>query len=380
MALNRSSAPVRQLRIIHVLRAPVGGLFRHVVDLAREQAARGHEVGICADSTTGDERAARTLRELSPSLLLGLTRVPMSRQIGPSDFAAVRHVGIRARLCDAHILHGHGAKGGAYARLARCNAVRVYTPHGGSLHYSPGTPIGIFYLGLERLLMRRTGAFLFESAYGLDVFKAKIGSPSGIVRVVHNGVRKDELEPVRPDGDAADFVYVGEMRALKGVDLLLDAIALLRTKGWNGSAFLYGDGPDRAALEARVGVLGLTSHAQSLPAAPRPRGLPHRPRARCSVARGVAPYIVLEAAAASMPLVATNVGGIPEIFGPDASALVPPGDAAALAAAMLAAFAGEAAARTARLHARVAAEFTVGTMTEQVLDAYHSATMAKAEA
>ena len=89
---------MHKLRIIHVLRAPVGGLFRHVVDLAREQAARGHEVGICADSTTGDERAARTLRELSPGLLLGLTRVPMSRQIGPSDIAAVRHVGLRARL------------------------------------------------------------------------------------------------------------------------------------------------------------------------------------------------------------------------------------------------------------------------------------------
>jgi glycosyltransferase involved in cell wall biosynthesis len=90
------------------------------------------------------------------------------------------------------------------------------------------------------------------------------------------------------------------------------------------------------------------------------------------------PYIVLEAAAASMPLVATNVGGIPEIFGPESPALVPPGDTAALAAAMLAAFAGEAAARTARLHARVAAEFTVGTMTDQILAAYELVTATKA--
>ena len=378
MALSRSSAPVRKLRIIHVLRAPVGGLFRHVVDLAREQATRGHEVGICADSTTGDERAARMLRELSPSLLLGLTRVPMSRQIGPSDFAAVRHVGIRARLCDADILHGHGAKGGAYARLARCNAVRVYTPHGGSLHYSRRTPIGIFYLGLERLLMPRTGAFLFESAYGLDAFKTKIGNPGGIVRVVHNGVRKEELEPVQPDGDAADFVYVGELRTLKGVDLLLDALALLRTKGWNGTAFLYGEGPDRAALQERMAALGLSSHVQLYP--PRPAREAFRTGRVLTVPSRAEslPYIVLEAAAASVPLVATNVGGIPEIFGPDTSALIPPDDAAALAAAMLAAFAGEAAARTARLHARVASEFTVATMTDQILTAYESATAKKA--
>ena len=377
MALSRSSAPVRKFRIIHVLRAPVGGLFRHVIDLAREQAARGHEVGICADATTGDERAARTLRELSANLLLGITRVPMSRQIGLSDFAVVRHIGIRARLCGADILHGHGAKGGAYARLARSNAVRVYTPHGGSLHYSPGTPIGIFYLGLERLLTRHTGAFLFESAYGLGVFKAKIGTPGGIVRVVHNGVRNEELEPIRPDGDAADFVYVGELRSLKGVDLLLDALALLRTKGWNGNAFLYGDGPDRAALEARVGMLGLSSHVHLYP--PRPAREAFR-TGRVLVVPSRAeslPYIVLEAAAASLPLVATNVGGIPEIFGPDSGALIPPGDAAALAVAMLAAFAGEATARTGRLHARVASEFTVRTMTDQILTAYESATVSK---
>ena len=44
------------------------------------------------------------------------------------------------------------------------------------------------------------------------------------------------------------------------------------------------------------------------------------------------PYLVLEAAAAGMPLIATNVGGIPEIFAGEAERLVPPGDAAALAA------------------------------------------------
>jgi len=44
---------VRPLRILHVLRAPVGGLFRHVLDLARLQAEHGHEVGIVADSESG---------------------------------------------------------------------------------------------------------------------------------------------------------------------------------------------------------------------------------------------------------------------------------------------------------------------------------------
>jgi hypothetical protein len=54
------------LNILHVFRAPVGGLFRHVLDLAREQIARGHRVGLIADSTTGGARAEAVLGELAP--------------------------------------------------------------------------------------------------------------------------------------------------------------------------------------------------------------------------------------------------------------------------------------------------------------------------
>jgi hypothetical protein len=54
------------LNILHVLRAPVGGLFRHVCDLARGQAARGHRVGVIADLASGGERADAALAELAP--------------------------------------------------------------------------------------------------------------------------------------------------------------------------------------------------------------------------------------------------------------------------------------------------------------------------
>ena len=56
------------LNILHVFRAPVGGLFRHVLDLAHEQIARGHRVGLIADSNTGGARADEVLGELAPSL------------------------------------------------------------------------------------------------------------------------------------------------------------------------------------------------------------------------------------------------------------------------------------------------------------------------
>src|SRR5205814_8629188 len=116
------------------------------------------------------------------------------------------------------------------------HAVRVYTPHGGSLHYRWSTPAGFFYLATERALMRRTDLFLFESAFGRDAFRAKIGEPRPPVRVVHNGVTTREFDPVVPNPQARDLVFVGELRALKGVDVLIRAMALLAREGLSVSA------------------------------------------------------------------------------------------------------------------------------------------------
>jgi glycosyltransferase involved in cell wall biosynthesis len=359
------------LRILHVLRAPVGGLFRHVIDLARAQTARGHAVGLIADSNSGGEAAARALSDLQPALQLGIARVSMSRHVGASDLAAIRSVAARARK-SADILHGHGAKGGAYARLAPGTALRVYTPHGGSLHYSPASPLGLAYLAAERAMKRRTDLVLFESEFARATYRHKIGEP-GLARVVHNGVAPDELVPVEPEADAVDFIYLGELRRLKGVFVLMDALSLLAAEGWTGSAIFYGDGPDRTALEARAEALGLV-HQLHFPG-PAPARLAFR-SGRVLVVPSLAeslPYVVLEAAAAAVPMVATRVGGIPEIFGPDADALVPPGDAATLAAAIGRLRTEGAPDVTQRLRDRVARSFTVEAMVNGVLAAYDDA-------
>jgi glycosyltransferase involved in cell wall biosynthesis len=87
------------------------------------------------------------------------------------------------------------------------------------------------------------------------------------------------------------------------------------------------------------------------------------------------PYIILETAAAAVPLITTRVGGIPEVFGPQSGRLVPPGDAAALAGALRSALADPAALRneTLTLRERVQAEFSADVMTEGVLAAYREA-------
>src|SRR3974377_2188049 len=81
-------APHRALNILHVMRAPVGGLFRHVLDLARGQTARGHRVGMVPDAATGGAEAEIRLARVAPWLSLGVTRIGMSRHLGPHDAAA----------------------------------------------------------------------------------------------------------------------------------------------------------------------------------------------------------------------------------------------------------------------------------------------------
>ena len=360
-----------RLNILHIMRAPVGGLFRHVVDLARGQIASGHRVGLVADASTGGAQAEATLAGLAPQLALGLSRVAMSRQLGLRDVTACAHVAARIAEAAADVVHGHGAKGGAYARLARGQgAIRAYTPHGGSLHYDWSSPAGFIYLASERLLMRRTNLFLFESAYGRDVFSAKIGEPGTRARVAHNGVTAAEFAPLAADPQATDLVFVDELRVLKGVDVLIEALAMLARDSRRITATIVGEGPDRAAFVAAAATQGQAIRfvgakpARAAFALGRLLVVPSRAESL--------PYIVLEAAAAGLPVIATRVGGIPEIYGPDAGDLVAPGDPAALAQAIGAALRDATARRNLaqRLQARVRTDFSADAMTAAVLAAY----------
>jgi glycosyltransferase involved in cell wall biosynthesis len=374
--LDGATAGGRRFNILHVLRAPVGGLFRHVVDLAGGQAARSHRVGLLVDRATGGAQAEAVLADLAPLLALGVSRLPMSRHIGPSDVAAVAHVGRLASELGVEVLHGHGAKGGAYARLARgTQAIRAYTPHGGSLHYRWGSPSGLLYLALERLMLPRTDLFLFESAYGRGIFEAKLGNPGNRARVVHNGLAAAEFEPITPDPQASDLVFVGELRALKGVDILIEAIAWLKRNGRRVTATIVGAGSDRGAFEAAARAQAVASEVTFAGAHPARAAFP---LGRVVVVPSRAeslPYVVLEAAAAGVPIIASAVGGIPEILGTDFPGLVPAEDPGALARAIDLALAQlpERSAAAAALRTRVRARFSTDAMTDSVLAAYHDA-------
>ena len=366
--------PDQPLNIVHIFRAPVGGLFRHVLDVTKGQAARGHRVGLIADSTTGGERGAQALADIEPKLALGLYRFPMHRQPGLSDIPAIWRVARWLRARNIDVAHGHGAKGGAYARLAPVGRpiVRAYTPHGGSLLFGHNTLAGKIYLTTERFLMQRGNLYLFESAYSGNMFRDKIGTPTGIVRVVHNGVTQAEFAPVDLAPDATDLVFLGELRHVKGIDILIEALSQLRNNGRDVSTTLVGDGPDANTYRDMVASRQMSSLVRFAGAMPARKALS---LGRIMVVPSRAeslPYVVLETAASGKPIITTNVGGIPEIFGPLSSALVPPQDRDALASAIAATLDDPATAnsRAAALRQRVAEGFSTDVMVAGVLAGY----------
>lgn len=369
------------LRILHCMRAPVGGLFRHVLDLAGEQAARGHEVGIVADSNAGDRLTAQRFAAIKPKLKLGIALTPMSRMPGLGDLGATRTVYRLAASLRPDVLHGHGAKGGAYARLAASLARRsgwpvksFYTPHGGTLHYRPSSAMGRVFGSLEGALGTMTGGFIFESDYAYRLYSGRLGPLDAPARVIHNGLQPDDFVAHTPSKNAADFVFIGELRDIKGVDVLLQSLARLNTKR-PVTAVLVGSGPDSDELQTLAKTLGLAEVTNF------PGPIPAREAfnlGRCLVvpSRGESfPYVVLEAGAAGIPLIATNVGGIPEIVAGTDTELIPAGDETALALAMKA-FLDDpvnAALRAATLNANVAEKFSVESMTSAVLGFYREA-------
>ena len=133
---------------------------------------------------------------------------------------------------------------------------------------------GKFYLTTERLLMLRGDLFLFESAFSADVFRRKIGDPRGLVRIVHNGVSHAEFEPVGERSPTRPTsMFLGELRPVKGIDVLIDAIAQLHRDGRNVTATLVGDGPDERRCRLRSTRYGLNGAVRFQPAMPARQAL-----------------------------------------------------------------------------------------------------------
>jgi glycosyltransferase involved in cell wall biosynthesis len=332
------------LRILHCFRSPIGGIFRHVRDLAREQSKAGHQVGILCDSSTGGAHEERLFDSIMPYLSLGLTRIPIDRSISIRDIPSFWRSYKEIRSLRPDVLHGHGAKGGAMARLAgsalRVNRYRVsrfYSPHGGSLHFNPKRLAGWTVFRLEKMQEWATDAVVFVCEFERNAYVAKVG-PVGIRNeVVYNGIGEDDFVPVPENPDAVNFLYVGMLRDLKGPDIFIDAFAKTeRILKRPLSGMMIGDGPQRDKYLEMMTVRGLGRRISMRPAMNIREAFATAPTVVVPSRAESMPYIVLESLAAGKAVIASDVGGISEVLGRESEALVPPGNSDALAAVMAA--------------------------------------------
>lgn len=150
------------------------------------------------------------------------------------------------------------------------------------------------------------------------------------MHIVHCGVKPDQYAPVHHQPGRKRLLFVGRLAAVKGLPMLLDAIARLRDKHPDLRLTLVGDGPDRRDLEQRANDLGLGEHVEFTgylaPDQVASRLADTDVFVLPSFAEGV-PVVLMEALAAGVPVVTTRIAGVGELVEDTVNGYtVPPGD------------------------------------------------------
>jgi glycosyltransferase involved in cell wall biosynthesis len=335
---------------------------------------------------TGEGRFADEARRRGhPVTVIGLARLVSARSL----VALVRHF----RQARPDLVHTAGARASFYGRLAAWLAgvpAVISSVHTSIGDYEVAGWRRRLYLALDRLTARIAHRLIATSETVAADLVARGQAPRSRVATIPNRPDPRDLAPTRPRaavrwelGAADGEVLLGVVARLaeqKGVADFLDASAQLAGRaGWR--AVIVGDGPERAALEVRARRLGLAGRCGfagtrtdlgDLLAAFDLLVVPSR-------SEGL-PYLVLEAMVAGTPLVATAVGGIPEVVVDGVHAtLVPPRAPARLAGAIAGCLDDPARARgradAARRHAAETLSLTV--MLEAV-DGVYAAVLAEA--
>ena len=347
-------AGLERVRVLRVIaRLNMGGPALHVAYLSAGLRNRGYDTTLVAGSLAlGEESMAGVAERLGAPIV---TVPELHREISPlRDLRAVYHLADLIREVRPHILHTHTAKAGAIGRLAARLAgdagpsIVVHTFHGHVLRgYFDPVRSTAFRL-LERWLARRTTALVAVSPEVRDDLVSLGVAPREQFTVVRLGIELEQrvgggdgdrarLETRHALGIPPDrFVvgWIGRMTAVKRADDVLRVMRRLRELDVDAVLCMVGDGPDRDAVERRAHELGIVrdslflgyqDEVASYYAAFDALILP-------SANEGT-PVSAIEALAGGRPVVATRVGGVPDVVrdGIDGY-LVEPGDVDAMAA------------------------------------------------
>jgi glycosyltransferase involved in cell wall biosynthesis len=335
--------PVRILRVI--ARLNVGGPALHVSYLSRGLDDIGYETTLVAGSVGESEGS---MEYVADSLGIKPVYVPnLQREVSPgADLAAARGLLGLIHELKPDVLHTHTAKAGAVGRLAALMAGRdrpkvvVHTFHGHVLrgYFGPLKTQG--FRRLEQALARTNDALIAVSPEVRDDLVELGVAPANRIAVIRLGLDLEERLRTGP-GDAEELrrrigvasdetviTWLGRMTEIKRPEILLEAFAKLRHSGHRAKLLLVGDGPLRPSLEAVAEELGIAGDTTFL-------GFRLDVGAVYGASDVVAltsanegtPVTVIEAQAAGLPVVSTDVGGVRDILAEGESGfVVPAGD------------------------------------------------------
>ena len=343
-----SDEPVRVLRVI--ARLNMGGPALHVAYLTAGLAERGYETTLVAGSLArGEDSMAFVADELG----IEVERLEeLHREISPvRDAVAILRLARLIRRVRPHILHTHTAKAGAVGRLAALLAgdarppIVVHTFHGHVLrgYFDPLRTAG-FRL-LERWLATKTTALVAVSPQVRDDLVSLGVAPRERFVVVRLGIELEQRVAAERDGrvesrrvlgigpDRFAVGWIGRMTGVKRTDDVLRAFRRLRDRGVDACLCMVGDGPDRPAVERRAHELGVMRDTLFL--GYQEEVAPYYAAFDAMILPSInegTPVSAIEALAAGRPVVATRVGGVPDVVreGEDGF-LVEPGDVDGLA-------------------------------------------------
>ena len=307
-------------RVLHVMESTIGGTRRHITDVAEGLAQRELDVHIVVSA----ERQPEFRGDFARLEAAGVTvhELAMQREIRPGLDA--RHVVALRRLMrwlQPEIVHTHSSKAGVLGRVAArvaCRAHRVHTPHTMAFLFEDmfSARKRRIFRSIESRLARMTDRVIAVSESEQRTFVGSGVVDPSKVRVVPNGIDPGPFLDARPIDlstlglvpGRTTWAVVGLLNVAKGHDLALEALASL---GGDETQLLFaGHGALRAELEARAAALGVAQRVAFLGF----RDDVPRLLASCdglllpSRWEGM-PYIVLEAMAAGLPVVATPVNG-----------------------------------------------------------------------
>jgi glycosyltransferase involved in cell wall biosynthesis len=284
------------------------GVPRQVLDLVQGLDRERYELDVACP------RDSLLWKELRDDSGVRLHEIASARRPSPADSGSFLRLLRLAGAAD--LIHGHSAKAGFLARLAaaarRRAAACIFTPHAWSFWAARGRETGL-YRTLERVAARWCRAIValsdFERRAGLA---AGVGLP-GQYRVILNGIDLERYART-PNPVAGRVLVIGRLAPQKRPDLAVRAFAAARERHPQAELFVLGDGPDRPSVESLVADLDLADAVHLLGYRDDVPGL--LAKAACLLLTSdyeSCPLSVIEAMAAGTPVIATRVGGVPEL-------------------------------------------------------------------